>query len=116
MPSIRRIGKRHRREWNDTHFRLLRSGIGFFSDGWTDLAHWPLHDRDNWPGEDALEEMRECWEEHGEHIKATRDRSLSLGQPTFGELVFEQGVAPREAYERTRPGYGTATARGGDHA
>lgn len=104
MPSIKRRARRQRREWDDSHFRMLRSGFAFFGaarEQWLDLADVPDDQRDwNWPAPDALEDMRLCWEQHGEWIKAERERKrpgISKLLPCFGELVFDRGMRGADA-------------------
>jgi hypothetical protein len=106
MPSIRRRRPDRRREFDYRHFAQLRSGLDFFGSGWGDHTGHGLPEgvsRDNWPTAEILNEMRECWELHSEQIKAdnAEQHRGSLGgvTPTWGELVFERGLSPEDAFD-----------------
>lgn len=105
MPKINR---RHatRRDFTDDHKCQLASGFDYFGSGWSDpcrIRNLAVRDGSyrhdmivNWPSPEVLEEMRRCWEQHGEEIKADFKRT-GHNWPTWGELVFECGMDPAEA-------------------
>ena len=82
---------------------MLRGGEAFFGEAvgdWGELASVPMAQRDSWPSPDAFRDMRACWDAHGDEIRADREAKfpgINERLPCWGELVFDRGMAPREA-------------------
>jgi len=75
---------------------MLAHGWNFFGCSWPDITDRRLEDRDNWPGQAALAEMREAWAIHREALLA----EFADGRPLWAESVFELGENPREVLMR----------------
>ena len=94
MPRVRKRMPTRRRAWTDEHLCQLAVGFDYFG-AWGDSHRLPIDERNEWPAPEILEDMAACWAEHREAIIA--EFGERHGRPLWGELVFDQGVEPKEA-------------------
>lgn len=94
MPRLRRSRYHGRREWSNDHLEQLHSGWDWFHTAFGNICDLPLDQRDQWPLPEVREQMLECWEQHGDELRA-EPRTC----PLFAEALFEQGLTGREAID-----------------
>jgi hypothetical protein len=106
MPKINR---RHpaRREFTEDHFIQLACGSDFFNTAWSSPVQIARRSNprrfaddigpDEWPTAEALDEMRECWEQRRAEVEA-----IAAKTPpgiAWAELVFDRGLEPLDALQ-----------------
>jgi hypothetical protein len=101
MPRLIRRNA-NRRGWTLAHLLQLRCGFQFLASDWSDPVDTPPEQRDEWPPAAMLADMRACWAAHGNEVKATC-AGRQPGLPSWGELVFERGMTPQEAFDYRSP-------------
>jgi hypothetical protein len=94
MPIIKRRFRIQRRDWPRDFQIQVAFGTDDFEGAWGNRHDQPLEGRDTWPGAAVLAEMQECWEAHGAELLV----EFAKYRPLFGELVFDLGKSPAEAF------------------